>query len=171
MVWMLTLMQSNLKYSLSMYHTIVRHIYAVASLRWLENVLAWISKVWETGFRTWSSHCDPYPSSVHRMPFLYRECTSLGSRDTRTISIIRILLWWVGWLISIYQSIVIPGNSLCLVGIGVGEAIYGSSLSSKETVQVGANLVCLALTKSVALCASSLEEVGTLLCVSYSFFC
>ena len=60
-------------------------------------------------------------------------------------------------MLRIYQSIIVPGDTLCLVGIGIGEAINRSSLSSKKTVQVGTNLVCLALTKGVALCTTGLE--------------
>ena len=39
-------------------------------------------------------------------------------------------------------------------------------MAAEETVQVGANLVSLALTEGVALSTSCLEETSTLLCVS-----
>jgi hypothetical protein len=39
-------------------------------------------------------------------------------------------------------------------------------VTTEEAVKVRADLVALALTKSVALSASSLEKVGTLLCVT-----
>jgi hypothetical protein len=41
-------------------------------------------------------------------------------------------------------------------------------VSSEQPVQVGTDLVSLALAQGVALCATGLEEVGTLLCVSCS---
>lgn len=40
-------------------------------------------------------------------------------------------------------------------------------MTAEQAVEVGADLVAFALTKSMALSASSLEEVGTLLCVTY----
>lgn len=40
-------------------------------------------------------------------------------------------------------------------------------MTTEKAVEVGADLVALALTKSVALSASGLEQVGTLLCVTY----
>lgn len=42
-------------------------------------------------------------------------------------------------------------------------------MTAEQPVQVGTNLVSLALTQGVALCAAGLEEVGTLLCVSCSW--
>ena len=44
-------------------------------------------------------------------------------------------------------------------------------MAAKQAVQVGTNLVSLALAKSVALGASGLEEVGALLCVTYEKHC
>ena len=40
-------------------------------------------------------------------------------------------------------------------------------MTTEKAVEVGADLVTLALTKGVALSASGLEKVGTLLCVTY----
>lgn len=40
-------------------------------------------------------------------------------------------------------------------------------MTTKEAMEVGANFVAFTLTKSVALSAAGLEEVGTLLCVTY----
>jgi hypothetical protein len=40
-------------------------------------------------------------------------------------------------------------------------------VTTEEAVKVGADLVALTLTKSVALSAAGLEKVGTLLCVTY----
>jgi hypothetical protein len=65
-----------------------------------------------------------------------------------------------------YQSILLPYDVLSLVGIGVREALDGSGVTTEEAVEVGADLIALALTKSVALSASGLEKVGTLLCVT-----
>jgi hypothetical protein len=39
-------------------------------------------------------------------------------------------------------------------------------VTTEEAVEVGADLVALTFTKSVALSASGLEKVGTLLCVT-----
>lgn len=39
-------------------------------------------------------------------------------------------------------------------------------MTTEEAVEVGADLVALTFTKSVALSASGLEKVGTLLCVT-----
>jgi hypothetical protein len=55
-----------------------------------------------------------------------------------------------------------------LVGIGVLEASDGTSLAPEQTVEVRADLVSLALLEGVALGASGLEEVGTLLSVTYT---
>lgn len=68
-----------------------------------------------------------------------------------------------GSLYMAYKSIVVPGDSLLLVGIGVRVTLNGSGLATEKTVQVWADLVSLSLLKGVALSASGLEEVGTLL--------
>ena len=66
-----------------------------------------------------------------------------------------------------YKSIVVPGDSLLLVGIGVGVTLNGTGLATEKTVQVWADLVSLTLLQGVALSASGLEEVGTLLDITY----
>ena len=66
-----------------------------------------------------------------------------------------------------YESIVVPSDSLLLVGIGVRVTLNGSGLATEKTVQVWADLVSLTLLKGVALSASSLEEVGTLLDITW----
>lgn len=66
-----------------------------------------------------------------------------------------------------YQCVFLPCDTLLLVGIGIGEAFNLTSLSTEETVQVGANLVALRLYDGVALCTSGLEEAGTLLGITY----
>jgi hypothetical protein len=64
------------------------------------------------------------------------------------------------------QGVLLPGDALLLVGVGVGEALNGTSLATKETVQVRADLVGTALLDSVALSTAGLEEAGTLLDVA-----
>lgn len=66
-----------------------------------------------------------------------------------------------------YESVLLPGNALALVGVGVGVALDLTGLAAEETVKVGANLVALALLQVVALSAASLEKVGTLLGVTF----
>lgn len=65
-----------------------------------------------------------------------------------------------------YQSVLIPGDALLLVGVGVGVTVDLASLAAEETVQVGTNLVALTLAESVALGATGLEKTGTLLVVA-----
>ena len=68
-----------------------------------------------------------------------------------------------------YQSVLVPGDGLLLVGIGILEASDGTSLAAEQTVKVRSDLVSLALLEGVALGASGLEEVGTLLNVTYEW--
>ena len=70
---------------------------------------------------------------------------------------------------STYKSILVPGDSLLLVGVGVGVALNGTGLATEKTVKVWTDLVTLTLLEGVALSTSGLEEVGTLLSVSYMF--
>ena len=65
-----------------------------------------------------------------------------------------------------YQSVVVPFDSLGLVGIRVRVALDGTSVAAEKTVKVRTDLVSLALAQGVALSTSGLEEVGTLLCVT-----
>jgi len=65
-----------------------------------------------------------------------------------------------------YEGVLVPGDALLLVGIGVGVAVDGAGLAAKEAVESGADLVALTLAESVALSAAGLEEVGTLLSVT-----
>jgi len=76
-----------------------------------------------------------------------------------------ILLWVLEVL---EQGVVIPLNTLRLVGICVGEALDLTSVTAEQPVQVGTDLVSLALAQGVTLCAAGFEKVGTLLCVSCS---
>lgn len=66
-----------------------------------------------------------------------------------------------------YQSVFIPDDTLLLVGIGVGEALNGSRLASKETVKVRSDLVGTALLEGVALGTAGLEQVRTLSVVTW----
>ena len=68
-----------------------------------------------------------------------------------------------------YESVLVPGDSLLLVGVGVGVTLNGTGLTTEKTVKVWTDLVTLTLLESVALSTSGLEEVGTLLSVSYTF--
>jgi hypothetical protein len=65
-----------------------------------------------------------------------------------------------------YQSVLIPGDALLLVGVGVRVALDLTSLAAEETVKHGADLVTLTLLQGVALRAAGLEEVGTLLSIA-----
>lgn len=55
-----------------------------------------------------------------------------------------------------YESVVVPLNTLLLVGVGVGETVDGASLATEQTVKVWTNLVSLALLQVVALRAAGL---------------
>ena len=55
-----------------------------------------------------------------------------------------------------YQSVLIPGDALLLVGIGVGEALDLTGLTAKEPVKVGSDLVGTACLEGVALSATGL---------------
>lgn len=56
-----------------------------------------------------------------------------------------------------YQSVLVPGDTGLLVGVGVGVAVGLTSLTAKETAQVGADLVGTTSLDSVALSAASLK--------------
>jgi hypothetical protein len=64
------------------------------------------------------------------------------------------------------EGVVLPGDALLLVGVGVGVAVDGTGLAAEEAVQGRADLVAAVLLDGVALGATGLEEVGTLLSVS-----
>lgn len=59
-----------------------------------------------------------------------------------------------------YQSILGPSDALRLVRVRVGEALYLTSLSSEEAVEVGADLVAFTFFQVVALSASCLGAVS-----------
>ena len=56
------------------------------------------------------------------------------------------------------QSVLIPGNTSLLVGVGVGVSLGLTGLTAKETVQVGADLVRAASLDSVALGTTGLKK-------------
>lgn len=76
----------------------------------------------------------------------------LGARD--------VLL---GVLQVLEQRILVPGNTLSLVGVCVGETGCLASLATDQTVQVGSNLVLATGLHSVALCATLHEQLLALL--------
>ena len=65
-----------------------------------------------------------------------------------------------------YQSVLVPGDALLLVGVGVGVALNGARLAAEQAVERRADFVAAALLEGVALRAARLEEVGTLLGVT-----
>jgi hypothetical protein len=73
----------------------------------------------------------------------------------------------LGVLNVVEQGLVIPDNALVLVGVGEAVASSGTGLAAEETVQVGADLVAAVLLDGVALSTTGLEEVGTLLSVTW----
>jgi len=68
----------------------------------------------------------------------------------------RNVLLWV--LKVLKQSFLVPLNRFLLVGVGVGETLDRSGVTSEKAVQIGTDLVALAFTESVALSASCLER-------------
>lgn len=62
-----------------------------------------------------------------------------------------------------YQSVLLPLNTLLLVGIGVRVAVDGAGVTAEQAVQSRADLVAAASLDGVALSTAGLEEVGTLL--------
>lgn len=62
-----------------------------------------------------------------------------------------------------YEAVVVPGDALLLVGVSVGVAVDGPALAAEQAVERGADLVAAASLEGVALRATGLEEVGTLL--------
>jgi len=69
----------------------------------------------------------------------------------------------LGVLEVLEESVLVPVDGTLLVGVGVGEAGNLARLAAEETVKLRADLVALAGLQGVALCATGLEEVGTLL--------
>ncbi|KAI6768745.1 hypothetical protein HG531_010934 [Fusarium graminearum] len=69
----------------------------------------------------------------------------------------------LGVLEVLEESVVVPLNTLLLVGIGVRVTLDGTGLAAPETVQSRSDLVATILLNGVALSTSGLEKVGTLL--------
>lgn len=65
-----------------------------------------------------------------------------------------------------YQRALVPGDALLLVGVGVGVTVNGTAGAAEQAVERRADLVAAASLKGVALRATRLEEVGTLLLVT-----
>lgn len=72
----------------------------------------------------------------------------------------------LGVLEVVEEGLVVPLDTLLLVGVGVGVALDGTTLAAEEAVQGGADLVAAVLLNGVALSTSGLEQVGTLLDVA-----
>jgi hypothetical protein len=72
----------------------------------------------------------------------------------------------LGVLEVLEQGVLLPGDALGLVGVGVLVALDGAGLAAEEAVEGGADLVAAAGLDGVALRAARLEEVGTLLYVA-----
>jgi len=66
-----------------------------------------------------------------------------------------------------HQSLLVPGDALLLVGVGVGVALDGTRLTAEEAVESGTDLVASAGLGGVALRTAGLEKVGTLLNVAW----
>jgi hypothetical protein len=73
---------------------------------------------------------------------------------------------FLGVLEVLEEGLVLPGDALLLVGVGVGVAVDGTGLAAEEAVESGTDLVAAVLLDGVALCAARLEQVGTLLSVT-----
>jgi hypothetical protein len=73
----------------------------------------------------------------------------------------------LGVLEVLEESVVVPLNTLLLVGIGVRVTVDGTGLAAPETVQSRADLVAAVLLNGVALSTSGLEKVGTLLEIAW----
>lgn len=65
-----------------------------------------------------------------------------------------------------YQSVLLPGDTGTLVGVGVGVALDLTGLTAEQTVQLGADLVGTVGLDGVALSAAGLEVLLVFLIVS-----
>lgn len=64
---------------------------------------------------------------------------------------------------STYQSVLLPLDSLLLVGIRVGVTLDGAGVAAEQAVQSGSDLVTAASLDGVALSTTGLEQTSTLL--------
>lgn len=69
------------------------------------------------------------------------------------------------------QSLLVPGHVSLFVGISVGIAIRLASLTAEESMQIGADLMAAAVLGRATLCATSMEEFGSRLKVTWSQDC
>ncbi len=72
----------------------------------------------------------------------------------------------LGVLEVLEQRLLLPGDALALVGVGVGVAADGARLAAEQAVQRRADLVAAVLLDGVALRAAGLEQTGAFLCVA-----
>lgn len=70
--------------------------------------------------------------------------------------------------VSTYQSVLLPLNTLLLVGIRVGVTLNGSGVTAEQAVQSGSDLVAAARLDGVALGTTGLEQTSTLLSITYA---
>ena len=89
------------------------------------------------------------------VPVLLLLETTEGHLGTRNVLL--------GVLEVLEEGLVVPLDALLLVGIGVGVTLDGAGLAAPKTVKSGTDLVATVLVDGVALRATRLEEVGTLL--------
>lgn len=59
-----------------------------------------------------------------------------------------------------YESILVPYNSLVLIGIRVGEPLHLTALAAKETMEGWSDLVAFVGSEGVTLCTASLGYVS-----------
>ena len=103
------------------------------------------------------------PANAIFVPGMY--CVS-RVKSTSTLRGQSVCTHLLGVLEVLEEGVLLPLNTLVLVGVGVRETGDLARLAAEETVELRANLVALAGLQGVALCATSLEEVGTLLGVT-----
>lgn len=65
------------------------------------------------------------------------------------------------------QGVLVPFNTLLLVGIGISETLNLARLAAEETEQRGTDLVGTTLLDGVTLLTASLEELGAFCGVTY----
>lgn len=113
-------------------------------------------------FLSFSFFRPPKAILVPGMYFLgFSRYSNCGHRSANTIWTESVSFW-----LQTYQSILLPLDALLLVGIGVRVALDRAGVTTEQTVQSRANLVAAASLNGVALSATGLEEVGTLLGVT-----
>lgn len=66
-----------------------------------------------------------------------------------------------------YQGVLVPGDALLLVGVGVSVAVDRAGLAAEKAVQGRADLVAAGSVDGVALLAASLEQLSAVLSVAW----